>query len=108
MPGSRASVFSKAEDFEAALHEEGSFGLLVTGFRGRGQERQGLDDRRGWENLDVPVLDQGIPVGGWHAQNIFACQLGAARKLHAAHIDLACNAAKTNFVDPEHGKSFQG
>jgi AraC family ethanolamine operon transcriptional activator len=38
MPGSVTSVFSEAEDFEAALREEGCLGLLVTGpgaFRAR-------------------------------------------------------------------------
>jgi hypothetical protein len=30
MPGSVTSVFSEAEDFEAALREEGCLGLLVT------------------------------------------------------------------------------
>jgi len=38
MPGSITSIFSEAEDFEAALHEEGALGLLVTGcgeFRAR-------------------------------------------------------------------------
>jgi AraC family ethanolamine operon transcriptional activator len=38
MPGSVTSVFSEADDFEAALHEEGCLGLLVTGrgaFRAR-------------------------------------------------------------------------
>jgi AraC-like DNA-binding protein len=38
MPGSTTSVFSDAEDFEAALREEGCLGLLVTGpgqFRAR-------------------------------------------------------------------------
>jgi hypothetical protein len=31
MPGSRASVFGEAEDFEAALSADGVAGLLVTG-----------------------------------------------------------------------------
>jgi hypothetical protein len=38
MPGSVTSVFSEAEDFEAALREEDCLGLLVTGpgaFRAR-------------------------------------------------------------------------
>ena len=38
MPGSATSVFSEAEDFEAALRKEGYLGLLVTGqgaFRAR-------------------------------------------------------------------------
>jgi hypothetical protein len=38
MPGSVTSVFSEAEDFEAALRAEGCLGLLVTGpgeFRAR-------------------------------------------------------------------------
>ena len=38
MPGSIASVFSEAEDFETVLGQEGCFGLLVTGrgsFRAR-------------------------------------------------------------------------
>ena len=38
MPGSVTSVFSEAEDFEAALHEESVLGLLITGigqFRAR-------------------------------------------------------------------------
>jgi AraC-like DNA-binding protein len=34
MPGSRASVFGEAEDFQAALSEDGTAGLLITG---RGQ-----------------------------------------------------------------------
>ena len=39
MPGSATSVFSDAEDFEAALRTEGCLGLLVTG---RGQFRARL------------------------------------------------------------------
>jgi hypothetical protein len=38
MPGSRASVFGEAEDFQAALSADGVAGLLVTGhgqFRAR-------------------------------------------------------------------------
>ncbi len=33
MPGSVASVFSEAEDFETALRQEGCLGLLITGHR---------------------------------------------------------------------------
>jgi hypothetical protein len=39
MPGSRASVFGEAEDFEAALSADGVAGLVVTG---RGQFRARL------------------------------------------------------------------
>jgi hypothetical protein len=39
MPGSITSVFSEPGDFEAALRQEGSLGLLVTG---RGQFRARL------------------------------------------------------------------
>src|SRR5580693_2478591 len=39
MPGSVTSVFSEPGDFEAALREEGSLGLLITG---RGQFRARL------------------------------------------------------------------
>src|SRR5436305_7802536 len=39
MPGSRASVFGEAEDFEAALSADGVAGLLITG---RGQFRARL------------------------------------------------------------------
>src|SRR6516164_5583437 len=47
MPGSRASVFGEAEDFQAALSADGVAGLLVTG---RGQFRARLTQVRldGW------------------------------------------------------------
>jgi hypothetical protein len=38
MPGSVTSVFSEPDDFQATLHEDGVFGMLVTGgspFRAR-------------------------------------------------------------------------
>ena len=45
MPGSVISVFSEAEDFAAALREEGCLGLLVTG-RGSFRDAHTLDITR--------------------------------------------------------------
>jgi len=55
MPGSRASVFGEAEDFQAALSADGVAGLLVTG---RGQFRARLT-QVALERLRLAAVEEG-------------------------------------------------
>jgi len=57
MPGSATSVFSEAEDFEAALRAEGCLGLLVTG---RGQFRARLT-QISLHQLRLSATDEQLP-----------------------------------------------
>jgi AraC-like DNA-binding protein len=57
MPGSATSVFSEAEDFEAALRAEGCLGLLVTG---RGQFRARLT-QVSLHSLRLSATDEQLP-----------------------------------------------
>src|SRR6516164_2953755 len=104
MPGSRASVFGEAEDFQAALSTDGVAGLLVTG---RGQFRARLTQVRldGWRLAAVGEEQSRIafvavpasmvlvsfPIGGgpspvWAGSEIRTGEmitLGAGQRLHA-------------------------
>ena len=55
MPGSRASVFGEAKDFQAALSADGVAGLLVTG---RGQFRARLT-QVALERLRLAAVEEG-------------------------------------------------
>jgi hypothetical protein len=57
MPGSVASVFSEAEDFEAALSEEGCRGVLLTG-RGAFQARL---TQIGLHRLGLAAVEEQLP-----------------------------------------------
>jgi AraC-like DNA-binding protein len=57
MPGSRASVFGEAEDFEAALSADGVARLLVTG---RGQFRARLT-QIGLDRLRLAAVEEALP-----------------------------------------------
>src|SRR6516164_24986 len=104
MPGSRASVFGEAEDFQAALSTDGVAGLLVTG---RGQFRARLTQVRldGWRLAAVEEEQPRIafiaapagmvlvsfPIGGgpspvWAGSEIRNGEmitLGAGQRVHA-------------------------
>ena len=54
MPGSRASVFGEAEEFQAALSADGVAGLLVTG-RGRFRARLTQLTLDGWR---LPAVEE--------------------------------------------------
>src|SRR5215472_10581591 len=57
MPGSATSVYSEAEDFEAALRAQGCLGLLVTG---PGQFRPRLTEL-GLHRLRLAATDEPLP-----------------------------------------------
>jgi len=57
MPGSATSVYSEAEDFEAALRAQGCLGLLVTG---PGQFRPRLTEL-GLHRLRLSATDEPLP-----------------------------------------------
>ena len=104
MPGSRASVFGEAEDFQAALSAEGVAGLLVTG---RGQFRARMTQVRleGWRlaaveeeqpriafvTVPAGMVLVSFPIGGgpspvWagiETRNGEIITLGAGQRVHA-------------------------
>ena len=104
MPGSRASVFGEAEDFQAALSADGVAGLLVTG---RGQFRARLTQVRlyGWRLaaveeeqpriafvavpadmllLSLPIGNRSTPIwGGIEIQAGEMVTFGPGQRVHA-------------------------
>src|SRR5215472_6083744 len=104
MPGSRASVFGEAEEFQAALSVDGVAGILVTG-RGQFQARLNQVALKRWRlaavqeaqariafiTVPLGVVLVSFPIDGgpspiWGGVEIRSCEIiafGPGERLHA-------------------------